>query len=118
MRVFAIVGVRVDLSQEGIAPVIHPICAVYAMGRLAPALFFGGEILRAALGEGRFLQSNTRLCFKHAPVSHRNGPRSAAKLVHVVNGLCAFREALEGFYGLRSSAVNLLLAWGRFARRQ
>ena len=83
----------------------------------AHGCFFEGERC-AALGEGRFLQSNTRLCFKHAPVSHRNGPRSAAKLVHVVNDLCAFREALEGFYGLRSSAVNLLLAWGRFARRQ
>ena len=39
MRVFAIVGVRVDLSQEGIASVIHPFCAVYAMGTRARVLF-------------------------------------------------------------------------------
>src|SRR5690606_18000058 len=54
MRVFAIVGVRVDLSQEGIAPVIHPICAVYAMGRLAPALFFGGKYCAPRLGRDVF----------------------------------------------------------------
>ena len=103
MRVFAIVGVRVDLSERRELRRLFIRFARFMQWDASRQRSFWGEILRAALRGGTFLQSNTRLCFKHAPVSHRNGPRSVAKLVHVVNDLCALgfvrRSVVPSFMG-------------------